>query len=139
MFWWPPRSHRQRLTYVAFRVNDVSVFLRSDEEITKMTTVVNIGHTISMAIAFLDQNGNPMLTTPTPDSPPTWTNTTPATETLAVATSGLTAVATPVAPGTDTVNLSVTVASQSFAASLAVEVDAAPQVLTAVAITPTVN
>ena len=104
-----------------------------------MSTIVNIGHTIALGVAFIDQNGNPMLTAPTPDSPPAWTNTTPATETLAVAPSGLTAVATPVAPGADTVNLTVVVGGKSFAATLAVEVDPAPQVLTSVNITATVS
>lgn len=104
-----------------------------------MSTIVTIGHSIAMAIAFLDQNGNPMLATPTPDSSPAWTNTTPATETVAASTSGLTATATPVAPGTDTVNLSVVVGGQTFTASLDVEVDAAPQTLTSVQILPTVS
>ncbi len=104
-----------------------------------MSTVVTIGHTIELAIAYLDQNGNPMLTTPTPDAPPTWTNTTPATETLKVAPDGLSAEADPVAAGTDVVNLSLVVGGATFSASLSVEVDPAPQVLTSVNISATVS
>ena len=35
---------------------------------------VNVGHTDTLGIEYLDQNGNPMLTPVTPDSPPTWTD-----------------------------------------------------------------
>ena len=104
-----------------------------------MSTIVTVGHKLALAIAYLDANGNPMLATPTPDSPPAWSNTTPATETLVAAADGLSAVATSVAPGTDAVSLMVVVGGVSFSASLAVEVDAAPQVLTSVAIVPTVQ
>src|SRR5271154_4010124 len=107
----PPPHPRQRFTFLKFTVDGVGVWLLPRTILrparTIMSTTVNLGHTISMSIAFLDQNGNPMLTTPTPDSPPVWTNTTPATETVAAAANGLTAVATPVAVGTDTVNLAV--------------------------------
>jgi hypothetical protein len=103
------------------------------------TVTVNIGHTLNFGLSFLDQNGNPMFTTPTPDSAPVWTNTTPATETVVAAANGLTAVGTPVAPGDDTVDVTVVVAGVSFSASQPVVVDAAPQVLTSVAITVTVS
>lgn len=103
-----------------------------------MDVQVTVGHVINMAIDFLDQNGNPMLTPVAPDSPPVWSNTTPATETLAVSGDGLKAVATPLVPGTDTVNTAVIVGGVSFAANLGVNVSPAPQVLTSVVITPTV-
>lgn len=102
-------------------------------------TTVSVGHTISCAISYLDQNGNPMLVAQTPDSPPAWTNTTPATETIAPSADGLTCVATPVAAGTDTISLALKVGGTAYSASLAVTVQAAPQVLTSVAIVPTVN
>ena len=80
-----------------------------------------------------------MLTAPTPDAAPVWSNTTAATETLAPSADGLTCVGTPVAPGTDTVSVAVVVAGATFSATLAVEVDAAPQVLGSVVINSTVQ
>lgn len=97
-----------------------------------MTTVA-VGHTIAMSIAFLDQNGNPMLAPTVPDAPPTWTNTTPATETIVPAADGLSCVATAVAAGSDTVNLSATIGGKAFTASLSVTVDVV-QVLSSIAI-----
>jgi len=97
-------------------------------------TQVTVGHQLALSILFLDQRGNPMLTAPTPDAAPSWSNSTPATETLAAAADGLSAVATTVAPGTDTVSLSVVVGGVTFSATLGVEVDAEPQVLTSVGI-----
>jgi hypothetical protein len=103
-----------------------------------MAVTLAVGHTLTMALAFLDQNGNPMLTVPVPDAPAVWTDTTPATETIVPAASGLTCVGTPLVPGGDTVTVAVTVGGVAFTANLDVTVTAAPQVLTSVAITPTV-
>jgi hypothetical protein len=119
-------------------VNGLGIFLSSYQEI-HMATTVSVGHTINLAIAYLDTNGNPMLTAPVPDAPPAWTNTTPATETLAVAADGNTAVATAVAAGGDVITLTLASGGKSFSATLAVTVQAAPQVLGSIAITPTVN
>jgi hypothetical protein len=93
---------------------------------------VTVGHSVAFSIVYLDQNGNPMLTTPTPDSPPVWSDTTPATETLTPAASGLTASAVALAAGTDVVTVAVTVGGTSFTGTCDVEVDAVPQVLTSV-------
>jgi hypothetical protein len=95
---------------------------------------VTVGHSVAFSIVYLDQNGNPMLTAPTPDSPPAWSDTTSATETLTPAASGLTASAVALAAGTDVVSVSVTVGGVVFSATCDVEVDAAPQVLTSVEI-----
>ena len=103
-----------------------------------MAVTVNVGHVINMTVAYLDTNGNPMLVPPTPDTPPTWTNTTTSTETLTVGGGGLTATATPIAPGSDVINLSLSVGNVAFAATLAVQVDAAPQTLGSIQIVPTV-
>jgi hypothetical protein len=103
-----------------------------------MATTLSVGHVLDMGLEFLDQSGNPMLTTPAPDAVPTWTGATPATETLAVAASGLTCVGTPLAVGTDTVTVMLTVGGVAFTAVLDVTVTAAPQVLTSVAITAAV-
>ena len=100
-------------------------------------TDITLGHGLALSIAFLDQNGNPMLKTPAPDAPPAWSNTTPATETLAVAADGLTAQATSVAVGTDSISVSATVGGAVFAASVIVNVNAVPQVLTSIAIVAT--
>jgi hypothetical protein len=100
---------------------------------------VNVGHTVTMSIAYLDANGNPMLTTPVPDAAPTWTDTTPATGTLTVAPGGLTATELAIAAGTDLVNLSLTVGGVSFAATQGITATAAAQVLTSVAIEATVS
>jgi hypothetical protein len=126
---------------VTFTVQGVTVLLLA-HQVLKMSTAINVGQTLSLAISFLDQAGSPMLTTPTPDSPPTWTQSNAAAETLAVAADGLTAVGTPVAAGIDTITLTVMVGGVSFSATLEVDVAAvAPpaQVLTSVAITPTVS
>lgn len=103
-----------------------------------MATTLAVGHKLEMQIAFLDQNGNPMLAVQTPDNAPTWSNSTPATETLTVAASGLTCEGMPLVPGTDTVSLTVSVGGVSFSATLDVTVTEAPQVLTSVAIVPVI-
>lgn len=136
LFHWTQRRHRH--CCVVLTVQGVSISLIPNTEI-RMSTILNVGHTLGMAISFFDTNGNPMLSAPTPDAVPQWTDTTPATETLAPAANGLTCVGTPVAPGTDTVSLSVVVGGATFAATLAVEVDPAPQVLGSVQIVPTVS
>ncbi len=104
-----------------------------------MTTILTMGHKLGLAIQVLDQNGNPMLTPVVYDAAPLWGNTTPATEVLDVATDGQTATGTPVAPGLDTVNLSFAIGGKVFNATLAVEVDAAPQVPTSAVIVATVE
>ncbi len=99
---------------------------------------VNVGHTVSFTLVYLDQNGNPMLTTPTPDAAPTWTDTTPATGTLTVAGNGLTASELAVAAGSDTVSVALAVGGTSFSASIGVTVQEAAQVLTSISILATV-
>ena len=102
-------------------------------------TDVTLGHKINFSIVYLDQNGNPMLTTPTVDKPPAWSNTTPTTETLTVSPDGLTATANTLAVGTDVVNLSVQVGGAPFSATIGVNVTAIPQVLTSIQINAVVN
>jgi len=102
------------------------------------SVTLSVGHTADFSLAFLDQFGNPMLTTPTPDAPPTWSDTTPATGTLTVAPSGLTASELAVAAGGDTVRVSLAVGGVAFTAAIDVTVQAAAQVLTSVQILATV-
>jgi hypothetical protein len=93
---------------------------------------VSVGHTVNCSLVFLDQNSNPMLVQPTPDSPPAWSDSTPATETLTAG--GLTASALAIAPGGDTISVSVSVGGVTFGATLGVTVTAAPQTLTSISI-----
>lgn len=101
---------------------------------------VNVGHTVNMSIVYLDQNGNPMVTTPTPDSAPAWTDAPSAAgvDTLTVAPGGLTASLAALAVGSDVVSLEVVVGGVTFNATLPVTISAAPQVLTSVQIAATV-
>ena len=92
----------------------------------------SVGHTDTMTIAYLDQNGNPMLETPVPDSPPVWSQDTPATATLTASGDGTSATETGIAAGTDTVSLSVVIGGATFAASLSVTVSAEAQTLSSV-------
>jgi hypothetical protein len=104
-----------------------------------MSTTVSVGHKVNCTLAFLDQNGNPMLTVPTPDSPPVWSDTNSAAETIVAAADGLTAVGTAISPGNDTVNVTAVVGGTSFSAATAVLVSPEVQVLTSIAITTTVS
>lgn len=99
---------------------------------------VSIGHTVSCSLVFLDQNGNPMHTTPVPDAPPVWSDTTPATGTLTPAPDGLTASEVALAAGSDTISVALTVNGVAFSATVGVTVSPAPQVLTSVEIATTV-
>lgn len=99
-----------------------------------MANILAVGQTVPLSIAYLDQNGQPMQTPPTPDAPPTWQNTTPATETLTVDPGNLTASVKGAAPGTDTVSVNVTVGGKPFSAQLVDTVTPAPQVLTSIEI-----
>lgn len=107
-----------------------------------MASSMNVGQTVPMSIEFLDQNGQPMAVTPTPDAAPAWAQTTPATDTLSAAPNGLSATAVGLAAGSDTIHLNLTVAGVAFSATLDLTVNAvAPsQTLTSIGIvagTPT--
>lgn len=102
-------------------------------------TDVTVGHKLALEIAYLDQNGNPMLTPQRPDAAPVWSNTTPAVETLAVAADGNSATTTALTAGADVVSLTLVVGGATFSATLAVTVQEAPQVLTKVQINATVQ
>ncbi len=102
-----------------------------------MASTQNVGQTTSFSIAYMDQNGQPMVPTPAPDAPPAWSQSTPATETLTAAADGNTASALGLAAGSDTVQVTVLVGGVSFSATIDMTVNAvAPpaQVLTSIAI-----
>lgn len=101
-----------------------------------MATTDIVGQTLPLSLAFLDQHGQPMTVQPSVDSPPQWSNSNPAAETLSVAGDGLSATAVAIAPGVDTITVSVSVGGQSFQATLDVSVTEAGQKLTNVQIVP---
>lgn len=98
-----------------------------------------LGHNIHFVLTALDQSQNPMLTSVAFDSPPVWVQTTAATETLVVAADGASADAASLAVGTDSISATIIVGGATFNPSVAVEVDAVPQVLTSFRIDGTVS
>lgn len=106
----------------------------------RLMQTVTVGHKLQCTIVYLDANGNPMQTTPTPDAPPTWTSApSPAnTDSLTVSADGTECDVNALNPGSDTLSLDVKVGGQSFTATLGIQVNAAPQVLTSVQILATV-
>lgn len=125
--------------FVILRVGRKFIVLKPNK-VTHMAVSLQVGQKLPLSIGFLDQNGSPMAVTPVPDSPPTWSNSTAATGTLTPSADGLSASYAGVAAGTDTISLGVVVGGKTFAASIAVTVAAAAQVLTSVEIiagTPT--
>lgn len=104
-----------------------------------MDITLTVGQNLSDSIVFLDASGAPMLTQLTLDALPTWTQATPATETLTASADGLTFSGPVIAPGSDTVTVTVSVNGTAFKASQAVTADAAPQVFTSIDIKPTVT
>lgn len=101
--------------------------------------VVSIGHNVQMSLVFLDQNGNPMRTSPAPDAPPVWTQSDPVIGALTAGSSGLTATEAALAAGVDTVSVSLTVGGVQFSASIPIDVSPAAQVLTSVQIAAAVE
>jgi len=139
-WWWKRHHHRHRHHHVRvlFTVGTVGILLAPNKEAFLMTDIT-LGHGLDLSITYLDQNGNPMLVTPTPDAPATWTQTNPETETLVVGADGNTAATTSIAVGSDSIGLSVTVGGATYTASLIVNVTEVPQVLTGVAINAVVT
>ena len=101
---------------------------------------VAIGHQVQMTIEYLDQNGVVMVITPTPDSPPSWTDAqNPAGDmTLVVAADSMSAVETAVSAGGDVVTLGLSVGGVAYSATLPITISPAPQVLTSIDIVATV-
>jgi len=101
----------------------------------------NVGHTVACTYVFLDQNGQPMLTQPTPDAPAMWTDAPVPTgaSTNNVSSDGTTDVVTLAAAGQDTVGLSVAVGGKTFTDSLLITITPAPQVVSSVVINAVVS
>ena len=104
---------------------------------------VTVGHTVTNVLQYFDANGNPMLITPTPDSPNVWTDSgsaaTPPIDTSTVSTDGNTQTVVASAAGTDLVGVTVVVGGKTFTGSVEVDISPAPQVLTSIAILSTVT
>lgn len=105
-----------------------------------MTTNVTVGHQVDYSYEFVDVNGNPMQTPPTPDHNPTWSDSPSAAgvDTFTPAANGATAVVQALAAGSDTVSFSVSVGGVAYTASDQVLIAAAPQVLGGVKLIATV-
>lgn len=131
------RRHHHHIRVVLI-VGNVAVELIPNG-VTHMAFTLDVGKTENLSIEYLDQDGKPMLVTPSLDSPPSWAQTTPATETLTAAADGNTATATGLAAGADTIQLTVMVGGRSFVATVDSTVDAvvSPQTLTSVGIVAT--
>jgi len=134
----PFRNRSHRRFFVFLIIDGIGIMLHENEENFAMTTL-SIGHTLGLTIQVLDQFGNVMLSPVTYDAAPTWSNSTPATETLAPAADGQSAVATPVAVGDDVISLALSIDGKPLTATLAVTVTPVVQVPTSIAIVATVN
>ena len=132
---WFHRRHPYRHVRPFIVIRGIAIELEPEERLL-MALNMTVGQTDVIGIAYLDQNGQPMATTPTPDAAPVWTASTPATDTLTVAPDGLTASDAAVAVGTDTINMTLNVGGRPFTAVLDVNVTGAPQVLTSVVLVP---
>lgn len=98
-------------------------------------TDVTVGHTVVDTIIYLDQHGNPLLVTPTPDSPPVWANlAAPTIDSMSVSADGSTDTVQALGAGVDTVSVTVVVGGKTFTASQQLTINPEPQVLTSVAI-----
>jgi hypothetical protein len=150
--WWlQPRQklHHLLLTVGVGSGKDKSTFniLIEPEKETHVMVQATVGHTITNTIKQLDGKGNPMLTPVKYESPPAWTQTTPATDTMAVSADGTSNVLTSAndAGGTDSVTVVAVAVPQpggspvSFTATVSVEYDPAPQVLTSIVIESVVS
>ena len=127
-------THHHRRHY---QLVDLKV-LNPNGGIAMNPVTVSVGHTVNCSIIFLDQNGNPMQTTPTPDAAPTWSDSPAGATTFTVGPNGLTATDLAVATGTDAISLSLAVGGVSYSATLGVTVSPAPQALTSIQIGSTV-
>lgn len=131
------RSHRRHHHHirVALVIGNVAVELIPNGVI-HMAYTLDAGKSENLAIEYLDQNGSPMAVAPVPDSPPAWAQTNPSAESLTPAADGNTAVATGLAAGSDTIQLTVMVGGKSFQATVDATINAVvpSQTLTSVGI-----
>lgn len=133
--------HRKRLAIFISTdgLDKVGAILIPEERIVLMDQVT-VGHTDTIAIVQVDQNGNPMKTPVAFDAPPAWTNVpgSPPIDGLVVAADGSTAVATALAAGQDTITVTATVGGVTYTATLQLSISEAPQVLSGIKLVGTV-
>lgn len=128
----------RRRVHVLLDIEGTCIVLYPDEEV-HLTTTLNVGHKAALAIVFLDQNGNPMLTPQAADATPSWTHGSDTVDKLVPSADGLTCEVDATAEGSDVIGLSLSVGGKSFSATLNLNVTPEPQVLTSVAINATVE
>ena len=131
------RRHRHHIRVILI-VGNVAVEIPADGVI-HVATSLNVGQTVPLSISYLDQNGQPMVPTPTPDSPAAWSQLDPTIQDLIAAQDGNTATATGLKAGSDTLQLTVIVGGQTFVATMDAVVNAVvpAQTLTSVNIVAT--
>jgi hypothetical protein len=131
--WWRFHHHRVRVVLI---VGDFAVELMK-EEVVHMATELKVGQTLPLGLAFLDQNGQPMVTKPQLDAPPVWEDTSPSVGTLTVISNEV-ASEHAIAAGSDTVRVTLHVGGTQFSATLDVTVPVIvpTQTLTTVEIVP---
>ena len=88
-----------------------------------MATTQKVGQSIDLSIEYLDQDGQPMDTNPTPDSPPVWGNASTSVETLTASPAGDSAIARAIGAGMDTIRVQMSVGGMSYQATLDVTVE----------------
>lgn len=123
-FW--PRTHGHwyhpnRRHHVALFVGGVGILLKPNRENIIMVDMT-VGQKVALSIKFLDASGNEITPAPTLDAAPTWSDTTPATDTLTQSADGLTASAAAIAAGSDTVQVSLAIGGSQFTATLPITV-----------------
>ena len=144
IFWLWLQGYREAVLVVRHHGGAIIIvpFHRKGQHMAAASVNVNVGHPVAIAIKYLDQNGNPMLTTPTPDSPPTWSQAPSASgiDSLSVASPGnLSASLATLEAGTDIITVNMQVGGVALSASLGVNISPAPQVLTSIELVPTVG
>jgi hypothetical protein len=115
-----PRRHRRHHHHirVALIIGGDGAVELIPNGVIHMAATQNVGQTTSFSIAYMDQNGQPMVPMPTPDAPPAWSQSDSAVDTLTAAADGNTASAFGLAPGTETIAVSLAVGGQSFSATI---------------------
>ena len=132
----PPPHHRHRPSGVRVLLWLVVVIKhhRKRRQLMGQPATVVAGHEVIATYVVTDQNGQPMVTQPPLDAPASWTDTlsVPGVDTNAVSADGTQDVIQAVAPGTDTVGVSVTIGGKTFTDSALLTVSPAPQVASGV-------
>jgi len=134
---WHYHRHHHRHIRVALIVNGEFAVELTPNGVIHMAATINVGQTLPLSIAYLDQGGQPMASTPFADAPPAWSHTDATVSDLTAAADGNTASVVGLASGADTITLSVLVGGKSFNATLSLTVAAVmppPQVLTSIEI-----